>query len=83
MARKVKWGRPTRDKYGDAVRVSKCGRFRVLTMPMASGRNGYWNARAYDAQRADGTRIGKRVHDTLIEALDACEFENDPTWEPS
>lgn len=78
--RKVRWRAPARDRYDNAVRESKCGRFKVTTRAMASGRNGYWNDRAYLAERADGTRIG-RLHDTLTEALDAVEFENDPNWE--
>lgn len=82
MARQIQWKRAERDKYGDAFRVSKCGRYRVVTMRMASGRNGYWNARAYEAQRANGTRIGN-LQDSLSDALDACEYENDPSWEPS
>ncbi len=83
MKRAVKWNRPEPDKYGDAVRVSKCGRFRIQTMKMASGRNGYWNARAYELQTPDGKRLGKVLHDQLIDALDAAEYSNDPNWEPS
>jgi hypothetical protein len=48
---------------------------------MASGRNGYFNARTYEALRADGSRIGN-LCDSLVEALDECEYVNDPNWEP-
>jgi len=82
VTRQVKWKRAVLDKSDKTVRVSKCERFRVLTREMASGRNGYFTAHAYEAMRADGSRIGANLYDTLIEALDAVEFENDPNWEP-
>jgi hypothetical protein len=77
----VKWGRAVVDRQGKPVRVSKCERYRVVTRQMASGRSGYFNARAYEAQRANGSRIGK-LQDSLADALDAVEFEHDPNWEP-
>ncbi len=79
--RNVRWGAPQNDKYGDAVRTSKCGRYRIVTRRMASARNGFWNAKAYRAERADGRQIG-RLQDYLIDALDLVEFDNDPNWEP-
>lgn len=84
-ARQVQWCKPAPNNYGEPLRVSKCGRYRVQTMKMASGRNGYWNARAYSAEFAARPdrwiRIG-RLCDTLEEALDAVDCKNDPTWEP-
>lgn len=80
MKRHVTWS-VRRNLRDQVVRSSKCGRFIVRTKRMASGRNGHWNARAYSAERIDGTRIG-RLHDTLSDALDAVERENDPNWEP-
>ena len=79
--RRVKWGKPT-VQGSRKVRVSKCGRFRIVTMAMASGRAGYFNARAYESTLANGKRIGRHLHDTLEGALDAVEWENDPNWEP-
>ena len=81
MIRQVRWSKATRNDYGQAVRVSKCGRFHVVSRRMASVRAGHWNARAYELTRPDGTRIG-RLRDTLQEALDEAEFFNDPNWEP-
>lgn len=81
MKRQVKWSPAVVDRLGRSVRISKCERFRVVTRSMASGRNGHFNARAYEALRADGSRIGA-LCDTLVEALDACEYVNDPNWEP-
>lgn len=80
--RNVKWGKPTEDRGGKFIRESKCKRFRIVTRRMASGRNGYFNTPAYDPRRADGTRIGRELCDTLAEALDMVESENDPNWEP-
>lgn len=80
--RNVKWNKATETRTGNAERLSKCGRFRIVSKRMASGRNGHFNARAYAAERVDGTRIG-RLCDTLRDALDLVEYENDPSWEPS
>lgn len=80
MKRQVKWS-VRRDLHGRVVRSSRCGRFVIRTKHMASARNGCWTARAYAAERVDGTRIG-RLHDTLSDALDAVELKNDPNWEP-
>ncbi len=82
MERQVKWGRPQKDKYDNTFRVSKCGRYKVVTHEMASGRNGFFNDRAYETLRlADGTRIGA-LNDTLEMALDVADYDNDPNWEP-
>ena len=83
MERQVKWKAPVKEGHGTKlVRESKCGRFRNVSKNMASGRNGYFNARAYEPQRADGTRIGRELQDKLSDALDVVESENDPNWEP-
>jgi hypothetical protein len=79
--RKVLWRAPQNDKYGDAVRTSKCGRYRIVTLRMASARNGFWNAKAYRAERAGGKQIGT-LQDYLVDALDLVEFDNNPEWEP-
>lgn len=81
MKREIKWFRPKKYRGTRLERVSKCGRFQVITYSMASGRPGYFNARAYEAL-VDGRRIGRELHDTLEMALDACETENNPNWEP-
>lgn len=79
--RKVRWGKAADTRSLSKIRTSKCGRYRIVTMAMSSS-NGYWNTRAYSAERADGTRIGRHPHDYLEDAMDAVEFDNDPNWEP-
>ncbi len=79
--RKVKWDKPVQ-QLNKVIRTSKCKRFRVVTMRMASGRNGYFNGKAYSPEHADGKRIGRDLRDTLTDALDAVEQANDPNWEP-
>jgi len=82
VRRQVRWGAPKADRWGCASRASKCGRFKVLTHRTASPGNGFWNGRAYELQDGEGRQIGTRWHDTLAEALDQAEWENDPSWEP-
>lgn len=83
MKRKVKWGKATATTGSRYERLSKCGRFRIVSLFMASGRNGYFNARAYSPERiADGKRLCRDLCDKLEDALDAVEWENDPNWEP-
>lgn len=79
--RQVKWDKPVQ-QHSKIIRTSKCGRFRIVTRRMASGRNGHFNAKAYSPEFADGKRIGKDLRDTLTDALDAVEQANDPNWEP-
>lgn len=79
-SRKVRFKLPVEDRYGNLVRESQCGRFRIIKRKMASGRNGYWNAHCYELHQ-DGERIGP-LYDQLWETLDAAEMANDPSWEP-
>lgn len=80
--RTVKWGRPAKDRYNHVIRTSKCGRFRIETRKMASARNGYWNAVAYEPQHADGTRAAP-LQDTLEDALNSIEWIVNPSWTPA
>jgi hypothetical protein len=83
MKRAIKWSKAVKNKYGDLVRTSKCGRYKVVTRTMASARNGCWNAREYDPQKADGTRLGgKHMQESFEFALDIIEYDNNPDWEP-
>lgn len=83
MKRAIKWCKPVRGKYGDVTRTSKCGKYKVVSREMASSGNGCWNAKEFDPQRADGTRIGgKYRQESLAMALDAIEGDNNPDWEP-
>jgi len=82
MERKVRWSRPVIEKRTDEpVYTSKCGRYRIQKDHKASGRNGYFNTVVY------GTTIvatGKTIWtDTLRDAKDEAEYDNDPNWEPS
>ena len=84
MKRALRWKKAVR-VGSRLVRVSKCERFEVVTRQMASGRAGYFNARAYQAKHHSGPKKGEQIgplEETLENALDACEWENDPSWEP-
>lgn len=86
MQRKIQWRRATREKNGDFVRLSKCGRFRVTTRTMASANNGCWNARHYiPEQLEDGKWVrlhkgNQGAYDVLAHALDHVETVVDPNW---
>lgn len=82
MKRQVKWGRAV-EKGTGSERLSKCGRFRIVTRFMASGRNGHFNTPAYSPERvSDGRRLCREMCDTLASAMDEVEWANDPNWEP-
>ncbi len=81
MKRAILWSAPRRDQYGNVLRDSKCGRFRIVTREMSSS-NGHWNARMYLLETQAGKRMG-RPEDTLKEAKDRAEYEVNPDWEPS
>lgn len=83
MKRVVQWGRPVKER-GNEVRTSKCGRYRIVKRSMASSRNGCWNAKEYDPQKANGSswvRLTRFPYDRLGDALDFIESDNDPNWE--
>jgi hypothetical protein len=79
LNRKVLWNRPTGDDW-KRVYVSKCGRYTIERMRMASARNGYWNAVGYRLEIVGSTKR-PRMYDTFAEAKDAAEWDNDPAWE--
>jgi hypothetical protein len=81
--RRVKWHQPARDRFGKQVRTSKCGRYRIITRAMLSGKGGSFNSKAYEVQRADGSRVVSELQNTLSDALDVVEVDNDPNWEPA
>lgn len=82
MKRQVKWLKPVANELGKVVRKSKCGRYQIVTKKYATMRKGSFTNVAYEAQRADGTRIGRDAHDKLSDALDEVEMDHDPNWEP-
>lgn len=80
MKRAIKWEKPVK-QWSRLIRKSKCGRYQIITHSMASGRNGYFNARSYEPMKG-GQRIGGRLQETFEDAIMICEQDNDPNWEP-
>jgi hypothetical protein len=84
MERKVLWSKPTTGKRADEpIYTSKCGRYQIQKDHMASlsGRNGHFGVVVYRLTiLATGA---KTEHDTLRDAKDEADMDNDPNWEPS
>ena len=80
MERKVLWSKPTGDDW-NRVYTSKCGRYRIAKKHYASGRNGYFNTVVYKLIIV--ATDDPSNHDSLRDAKDEAEMNNDPNWEPA
>lgn len=83
MGENLRWCRPVEDKTGKLVRLSKCGRYSIVKRHYASmgGRNGYFTDVGYVLTVASTGR--SETFDSLRDAKDGAEMDNDPGWEPS
>lgn len=67
MSQKIKWFRPFIDKWKNTVRVSKCGRYKIITIKSGPPS---WRGRDYELI-IDGVRID--FFNTLNKALDSAQ----------
>ena len=82
MERKVLWSRPVTERREDEpVYTSKCGRYRIEKKHYASARNGHFANVAYKTTILASGLFS--VTDSLRDAKDEAEYDNDPNWEPS
>lgn len=79
MPRAVFWKKPTGDRRR-LTYVSKCGRYTIVKRHFASARNGHFATVGYTFTVV-ATGKSEKV-DTLRDAKDLAEFDNNPNWEP-
>ena len=79
MPRAVAWSRPTGNDHKRTY-LSKCGRYSIVKRHFASARNGFFATVGYTFTVV-ATGKGETV-DTLRDAKDLAEFDNNPNWEP-
>ncbi len=87
MERKVAWNKPVPRTVGKSqivckgefVHASKCGRYTITKEVTSGARRGFNGVRYVFTLVATGK---KTYCDSLEEAKDEAEFDNDPAWEP-